>query len=78
MGWIMLCGTLKRSSSTGYYTADMRGGRTNEDIFQGRHCSRRVSRNIDLQMGCVPSSAPAPVLPQLIRVIEEGLYSSHS
>lgn len=35
----------------------VRGGRGNEDIFQGRHCSRTVSGSIDLQFGRMPEQS---------------------
>lgn len=33
----------ERRGNADFFALGVRGGRGNEDIFQGRHCSRRVS-----------------------------------
>lgn len=49
----------ERRGNADFFALGVRGGRGNEDIFQGRHCSRRVSGSIDLQLGCMPTRAPS-------------------
>lgn len=65
-GWLQmdwrLCDTWQKESQCRVFSFGVRGGRGNEDIFECMHCSRRVCRSIDLQLGCMPAEAPSSPL----------------
>lgn len=65
-GWLQmdcrLCDTRQKESQCRVFSFGVRGGRGNEDIFECMHCSRRVCRSIDLQLGCMPAEAPSSPL----------------
>lgn len=50
---------IQRRCSVDLPALGVRCVRGNEDIFQERHCSRRISGSIDLQLGCMPARAPS-------------------